>query len=187
MKMKLKPTLPNLIVILAVIALVAVYFLSNVKDLDVKGLDEAIRDSNVPIDEIFHTTEHKGYVIIFYGKDDTLSAGLIEKTRFGYRWGFGAGSRMFNREDRILTRMFSNLHPRVMKSDDERVPLTFGVIYDNSIEELKIKYKDQDSVEAAVIETSKGRIWYAFSDHPVNYDPDVVRVYQDGTEVSGWY
>jgi hypothetical protein len=94
---------------------------------------------------------------------------------------------MFNDENRILTRMFSNLQPKEIESDDELVSLTFGAIYDDSIEKIKIKYKDQNITEAKIIETNKGRIWYCFSNTPVNYDPDVTRIYEDGTEISGWY
>lgn len=151
-----------------------------------KTLDEAIRESNVRMDEIFDTVDYKGHTIIFYGQDDTLSAGLIEKTPFGYRWGFGAGSKQFNVDDQILTRMFSNLQPRNIRSDDELVSLTFGVINDDSIEHIKMKYKDQETAEATIIGTSKGRIWYSFSNAPVNYDPEVIRIYRDGTEKSGW-
>lgn len=32
-----------------------------------KTLDQAISESSVPIDEIFHTTDYKGHTIIFYG------------------------------------------------------------------------------------------------------------------------
>lgn len=95
--------------------------------------DEAINESNVPIDEIIYTTDRNGHTIILYSEDDSLSAGLIEKTFLGYQWGFGAGSKQFNEENILLTRMFSNLHPQKIKSDDELVSLTFGVIYDDSI------------------------------------------------------
>ncbi|SDX06448.1 hypothetical protein [Paenibacillus sp. CF384] len=169
-------------VILLVSVLSVVYYKTNYKILD-----EAISESNVPIDEIFHTTDYKGYTIIFYGNDDTLSVGLIEKTPLGYRWGFGAGSKMFNEDNQILTRMFSNLQPREIKADDELVSLTFGVIYEDAIEKIKIKYKDQSIADATIIETNKGRIWYCFSSTPVNYDPDVTRIYKNGTEILGWY
>jgi hypothetical protein len=159
-----------------------VYYKSNYKTLD-----EAISESNVPIDEIYHNTDFKDHTIIFYSKDDVLSVGLIENTRLGYRWGFGAGSKHFNEENQILTRMFCNLHPRDIKSDDDLVSLTFGVIYDDAIEKIRIKYNDQDITEATIIETRKGRIWYSFSNTPVNYDPEVTRFYKDGTVKSGWY
>ncbi len=169
--------------ILLLVSIVSfVYYKTNYKTLD-----EVLSESNVPIDEIFHTTEHKGHTVILYGENDILSVGLIEQTPLGYRWGYGAGSKQFNVEDQILTRMFSNLQPRDIKSDDELVSLTFGVIYDDSIEKLLIKYKDQDIIEATIIETRKGRIWYSISNTPVNYDPDVTRIYKDGTEITGWY
>lgn len=50
-----------------------------------------------------------------------------------------------------------------------------------------IKYKDQGITDATILETSKGRIWFSFSDSPVNYDPEVTRIYKDGRELSGWY
>ncbi|RSK27615.1 hypothetical protein EJF36_12420 [Bacillus sp. HMF5848] len=152
-----------------------------------KNFDEAISESNVEIDEILQTTDYKGYTIIFYSKDDVLSAGLIEKTFWGYRWGFGAGSKMSSEEGPKLTRMFSNLQPRDIKSDDELVSLTFGVINEPLIENVKIKYKKQEFTEATIINTIKGRIWYCFSETPVNYDPEIKIVYEDGTTKSGWY
>lgn len=179
--MKLKVVLFIVSIILLASILRVVYYKTNYKTLD-----EAIIESNVRMDEIFHTTEHEGQTIIFYNEEDVLSVGLIEKTILGYRWRFGAGSKHFDVENRVLTRMFSNLQPRNMKSDEQLVSLTFGVIYDDSIEKLSIKYKDQDITDATIIETSKGRIWYCFSDTPVNYDPEVTRVYKDGVVISGW-
>lgn len=152
-------------------------------NINYKTFDEAISESNVSIDEVFHTTDYKGHTIIFYGERDTLSVGLIEKTLFGYRWSIGVGSKMFNEENQMITRMFSNLHPREIRSDDDLVPLVFGIIYDDSIDKIKIKYKDQNITEATIIETSKGRIWYCFSDTPINYDPEVQMTYRDGTAI----
>ncbi len=180
--MKFKKIIFSLIsiILLALVLSVVYYNMNNMT------LEEAISDSNVPIDQIFHSTDYKGHIIIFYNYDDILSAGLIGKTPLGYRWGFGVGSRMFGEEKQILNRGFSNLHPKDIKTDDELVSLMFGVIYDDSIEKLKIKYKDLNITEATIIETNKGRIWYSFSDTPINYDPEVIRIYKDGTEISGW-
>ncbi|MFJ8067301.1 hypothetical protein ACIQYS_22290 [Psychrobacillus sp. NPDC096426] len=180
--MKLKKVFSISFIILLGFIVVFTYYKVNYKTLD-----EAISESNVPIDEIFHTTDYKGHTIIFYGKDDILSVGLVENTLLGFRWSYGAGSKLFNEEDMILTRMFSNLQPRDMKSYEELVSVTFGVINDPSIEEMEIKYKDQDFNEATIIDTSKGRIWYSFSEAPVNYDPEVKVFYKDGTTKSGWY
>lgn len=74
-----------------------------------------------------------------------------------------------------------------MKSDDELVSLTFGVIYDNALDKIKIKYKAQELTKATIIDTDKGRIWYCFAKAPINYEPEVTRVYKDGTERSGWF
>lgn len=87
--------------------------------------------------------------------------------------GYGSGSKLFKEKDMIITRMFSNLQPRRIKSDEELVSVTFGIINAPSIEEMEIKYKDQDFTEATIIDTSKGRIWYSFSETPVSYDPEV--------------
>ncbi|GAA0336516.1 hypothetical protein GCM10008967_28590 [Bacillus carboniphilus] len=171
----------SFIILLATIAIFT-FYKANYKTIDV-----AISEANIPIDEIFHTTVYKGHTIIFYGKDDVLSVGLIEKTPLGFRWGFGAGSKHFNVENRILTKMFSNLHPKEIESEEDLVSLTFGVIYDDSIEALRIKYNEQDITDATIINTSKGRIWYSFSETPVNYDPEVKIIYNDGTSKSGWY
>ncbi len=180
--MKLKKAFSISIIILLSLIVLFTYYKVNYKTLD-----EAISESNVPIDEIFHTTDYKGHTIIFYGKDDILSVGLVEYTLLGFRWGYGSGSKLFNEEDMILTRMFSNLQPRHIKSDEELVSVTFGVINDPSIEEIEIRYKDQDFTEATIIDTSKGRIWYSFSETPVNYDPEVKIFYKDGTTKLGWY
>ncbi|WP_419873403.1 hypothetical protein [Candidatus Pristimantibacillus sp. PTI5] len=169
-------------IILLVSIVSVVYYKSNYKTLD-----EAIRETNIPIDEIFHNIDFKDHTIIFYGKEDVLSVGLIEKTHLGYRWSVGAGSKHFNEENLILTRMFSNLHPREIKLDEDLVSLSFGVIYEDALEKIRIKYKDQDLTEATIIETSKGRIWYSFSNTPVNYDPEVTRFYKDGKVKSEWY
>lgn len=176
--MKIKVAFSILLLILLASIGSMVYY-----NINYKTFDEAISESNVSIDEVFHTTDYKGHTIIFYGERDTLSVGLIEKTLFGYRWSIGVGSKMFNEENQMITRMFSNLHPREIRSDDDLVPLVFGIIYDDSIDKIKIKYKDQNITEATIIETSKGRIWYCFSDTPINYDPEVQMTYRDGTEI----
>ncbi|WP_044478941.1 hypothetical protein [Paenibacillus antibioticophila] len=176
--MKIKVAFSILLLILLASIGSMVYY-----NINYKTFDEAISESNVSIDEVFHTTDYKGHTIIFYGERDTLSVGLIEKTLFGYRWSIGVGSKMFNEENQMITRMFSNLHPREIRSDDDLVPLVFGIIYDDSIDKIKIKYKDQNITEATIIETSKGRIWYCFSDTPINYDPEVQMTYRDGTAI----
>ncbi|MDX5475964.1 MAG: hypothetical protein LPK00_10570 [Bacillaceae bacterium] len=180
--MKRKIIFSFLLVLLLIIITVATFY-----KINYKNLDEAIKESNIEMADIFQITEYKGHTIIIYGNDDLLSVGLIERTLLGYRWGYGFGSKQFNEEDRMLTRAFSNLNPKEIKSDHELVSLTFGVINDPSIEEILIKYKDKDFTEATIIETSKGRIWYCFSEDPVNYDPDVKLVFKDGTTKYGWY
>jgi hypothetical protein len=66
------------IITLALIVSVVYY------QVNYKTLEDAINETNVPIDDVYHTTERKGHTIIFYGQDDILSVGLIEKTFLGY-------------------------------------------------------------------------------------------------------
>ena len=174
---------------LSIIAILSFVLIASVVyyQMSFKTLEEAIEDSAVPIEEIYYTTEKKGYTIIVYGYEDVLSAGLIEKTFLGYRWSFGSGSDDFNMNDQILTKSFTNLGPRGSESNENLVTLTLGVIYDDSIESLKIQYKDQEFTEATIIETKKGRIWFSFSEAPLREYPEVIRVYKDGNEVAGWY
>ncbi|MDN4607242.1 hypothetical protein [Sporosarcina highlanderae] len=169
------------------ISLLLIFIIFIYYKVNYKNFDEAIRESNVQVDEVFHTIDFKDHQIIFYGDGDILSVALIEKTLLGFHWVFGAGSKQFNEEDRMLTRMFSNIESTNQSSDIELISLTFGVINDPLIESLEIKYKDKDFTEATIIETSKGRIWYCFSELPINYDPEVKVYYKDGTEKNGWY
>jgi hypothetical protein len=169
------------IITLALIVSVVYY------QVNYKTLEDAINETNVPIDDVYHTTERKGHTIIFYGQDDILSVGFIEKTFLGYRWVIGTGSKSFNVGDQILTRSVNGLRPRDTESEQELISLSFGVLNDDSINKLMIKYKDQDIAEATIIETKKGRIWYCFSDTPVGYDPEVIRIDKDGNEITGWY
>ena len=136
--MKLKLIISFLSVLLLIFSVIFAYYKVNYK-----SYDEAIRESNVPIDEILHTSDYKSHTVIFYGNDDVLSVALIERTPFGFRRGLEVGSKLFNGEG-MFTRAFSNLQPRHIKSDKGLVSLTIGVINDPSIEEMKIKYKDQD-------------------------------------------
>lgn len=155
--------------------------------LSYNSLEEAIEKSNVPVDEIFYTTEKKGNTIIIYRHENILSAALIEKGFFGYRWCCSSGSEDFNQKDLILTKSVTNLLPHGSEPEKDYVTITKGVINDNEIEKLLVQYKNQKSNEATIIETKQGRIWFSFSENPINYDPNVIRVYKDGTEVPGWY
>ncbi|MCM3638962.1 hypothetical protein M3152_14760 [Sporosarcina luteola] len=174
---------------LAVLFLLLMIAIFTYYKVSYRDFDEAIRDSNVPVDEVFHTIDFNDHLIVFYGSHgDVLSVASIEKTLLGFRWVFGTGSKQFNEGDRMLTHMFSNLQPtRKMSDDNELLSLTFGVINDPLIETLEIKYKDQDFAKATIIETSQGRIWYCFSESPVTYDPEVKVHYLDGTEKTGWH
>ncbi|REE68742.1 hypothetical protein A8990_1367 [Paenibacillus taihuensis] len=102
MKLKVIVSFVSMVFLITVISLV--YYRVNYKTLD-----EAISESHVPMDEVFHTTDYKGHTIIFYGKGDMLSVGLIEKTHLGYRWDYGVSSKQFNEKEQILTRTFCNL------------------------------------------------------------------------------
>jgi len=154
-----------------------------------KTLEEAVRDSNLPISQIFHTTERKGHVIIFYERDGMLSVGLIEKDSFGYHWGTGVDSTKFDTDTQTLVRSNVNFHANDNQFNHESIPLLYGTFNDDSLAKIRIKYKDQNEGEATIIATTKGHIWYFFSDallSPSN-EPEVIRVYKDGTEKSGWY
>lgn len=105
---------------------------------------------------------------MFFGKGETLYVVLVEKTSLGYRWTPAAGGMDFADKHVKVTRGGSNLRPRNIRSDEDWVSLTHGVIHDDAIEKLIIRYKDQEPKEAVIVETSKGRIWYCFSDTPVN-------------------
>lgn len=149
-------------------------------------IEEAMINSNIVYDELYYITEYRGYNIIFYGEEDVLSVGITTKKRSKYQWIYGFGSKHFNETEPILTRAFTNL-PTELSGNDELVSLTFGVINDKDIENIKIQYKGQAVRDATIIPTSKGPIWFCFSDTPVNYDPEVVRIYKHGETKTGWY
>lgn len=158
-----------------------------VNKTNAKTLDEVIQEHE--IEDVFYSTVQKGNTIIFYSSDNeyNLSVGLIEKTFWGYRWGSGFGSSLFDGHDQLVRKAFSNLMPRSYNFEEDLVSLTFGVIHDDDITGLKIGYKNQYYVEATVIDTALGRIWFSFTDTPVNYDPKAIRIYEDGHEIIGWY
>ncbi|WP_195575545.1 hypothetical protein [Paenibacillus sp. 1001270B_150601_E10] len=141
---------------------------------------------NITFDEVFYITKEKGFNIVFFGKDDLLSVGLVRETGSSYEWIYGTGSKQFNESPCILTRSFANLLTGRVRNDSELVSLTFGVLNDNDIETLQIEYKDQKARAAAIVPTSKGRIWFCFSDPPIHADPAVRRIYQNGDVQSGW-
>lgn len=182
----LKPKAVTSIIFLLLIALIFIN-LQKVKPNDHTTVEEAMNYAGIDYDEIYYIIENIGNNIIFYGKDDIFSVGLVTKNRSKYQWIYGFGSKQFNETDQILTRAFTNLPTKESANDDELVSLTFGVINDEDIEELKIQYKDQLLRDATIIPTSKGPIWFCFSDTPVNYDPDVVRIYKNGETRPGWY
>lgn len=150
-------------------------------------IEEAMLNSGIEYDEIYNITEHRGYSIIFYGQEDILSVGLATKKGTQYQWNFGFGSKQFNEPGQSVTRAFSNLPANISGDNDDSVSLTFGVINDEEIEAFKIQYKDQAEKDATIIPTSKGPIWFCYSDTPVNYDPDVVRIYKSGETETGWF
>ncbi|GIP31819.1 hypothetical protein [Paenibacillus sp. J2TS4] len=172
-----------LIVIVIVAGIVGIQYYSAKY---VGTVEEAIAQTNITYDEIYHMTEKRGHNILFYGEEDHLSAGLITKSRLGYQWIYGFGSKLFNEQDRVLTRAFTNLPTQTSGDVSELISLTFGVINDDRIDKLLIQHKDQPIMEATIIPTSKGRIWFCFSETPVNYDPEVIRIDANGKEVSGW-
>lgn len=157
----------------------AIYYKTNY----IGSIEEAIKRSGTLYDEIYKITERKGRDIVIYGKDDILSAGLIKRTIFGYRWIYGFGGKQFNEKERALTNAFSNLPTETRGNNGEVISLAFGVVNDTNINKLKIKYKDQDVKEATMIETSKGVIWFCFSDSPVNYDPNIIGLSKSGETI----
>ncbi|WP_391201379.1 hypothetical protein [Psychrobacillus sp. L4] len=180
--MKLKKWRSFIAMILLLLFVTVLYYQKNFKTLE-----KAIKGSNISIDEIYYSIEKDGNAIIIYRNADFLSAALIEKNFFGYRWCCGSGSEDFNQNDSILTKSFTNLLSCGSVSKEDYVTIAMGVINDEGIEKLLVKYKDQASAKATIMETTNGRIWFSFSETPINYDPDVIRVYKDGTEVSGWF
>jgi hypothetical protein len=181
-------TKAGIFIILVLLIVLIVIIVQKDKTNDYTTVEEAMIKSNIIYDEIYYIAENKGYSIIFYGEDDILSVGLVTKKRSKYQWIYGVGSKQFNETEQILTRAFTNLPTtKISGNEDELVSLTFGVINDEGIEELKIQYKDQVERDATIISTSKGPIWFCISDTPVNYDPDVVRFYKNGETKSGWY
>lgn len=150
-----------------------------------KTLDEAIRKANVPYEETLHEVERNGFTIIFYAHQDSLSVGLLEKTFFGYKWGFSVSSDHFSQEGAV-TWSVSTVTPQGPHDEEDRVTVTKGVVHDDRIKDLVVHYRDAD-VKATILETTRGRIWYSFSESPVNYTPDVTIYYDDGTTKQGWY
>ena len=171
-----------LVLLVSLLTLLFTYYNSNY----IASIEDAINKANISYDSILHTVEKNGYSIVFLGDGDGLSAGLLKKGFLGYKWIYGAGSKQFN-ENFILTRMFANLPTKNQGDDHELVSLTFGVINDNEIKDLKVMYRDKEMKKATIIETENGRIWFCFSDEPFGYDPEVIRVYHDGEEIYGWY
>jgi hypothetical protein len=81
----------SLVIIAATLLAVVIFVIY--QQTSYKTLNEAIRESNIPIDVVYYTTEKKGHTVIFYGKDENLSVGLIEKTPLnGYQWVVGVGN-----------------------------------------------------------------------------------------------
>lgn len=180
----LKIKVGKFIILVVLIALIVIF--QKDKPNGYATIEEAMINSNIVYDELYYITEYRGYSIIFYGEEDALSVGIATKKRSKYQWIYGFGSKHFNETEHILTRAFTNL-PTKISGNDELVSLTFGVINDKDIENLKIQYKGQSVRDATIISTSKGSIWFCFSDTPVNYDPDVVRIYKYGETKTGWY
>lgn len=176
----------SILVILFLLAAAVVTVIQKDEPSYYPTIEEAMMNSGIDFEEIYNITEHRGYSLIFYGQEDILSVGIVTKKGSKYHWNYGFGSKQFNEPGQMVTRAFTNLPIKLSGSNDDSVSLTFGVINDEEIEALKIQYKDQAEKDATIIPTSKGRIWFCYSGTPVNYDPDVVRIYKSGETVNGW-
>lgn len=82
-----------------------------------------MQKKNIIFDEVLYVTKESGYSIVFFGKDDLLSVGLVRETGSSYEWMYGTGSKQFNESTRILTRSFANLLAGRVQNDSELVKL----------------------------------------------------------------
>ena len=149
----------------------------------VPTIEGAIGKTSITYDEIYHVTETKNRTVILYGEDDALSVGLLKKTIFGYKWIFGSGSVHFESGQPPVSLSITNL-PLENRGDTEHyVSVSFGVIRDDRIDQLQVKNNHQDTVIANMVDTPKGRIWYSFSETPINADPQLTGLDRSGNVV----
>ena len=158
------------------------FVLTLIASMNYKTIEGAIHKASIPYEEILHQIEYDNFTILFDAHGDTLSIGLLKKSLLGYKWEAGGGSDHFSQQDPV-TWDVSNFTAQKLFNEKEIITVTKGVIHDNNINELIIHYKDSD-VKASIIETSRGRVWYSFSQSPVNYKPDLT-IYMDGSFKQG--
>ena len=166
-----------MMLLLLIVTACSVFILSKWSQLTIEA---AMNAANIEFDQIIYETMYKDSIVIFYTNKDNLSAGRLTKNVFGYQWTGGSGSDDFA-QDAAITWSISNFTPKEPYDEEDIITIAKGVIHDEKISELTIHFKDAEDVKATVIEIDRGRVWYAFSDSPVNSSPDVTIQYKDGT------
>lgn len=140
-------------------------------------VDGAIDKMNVEVEEIYYDTVYKDSTVLIYRIDNLLCDGVVDHISFLYKWNFSTCSadfvQTFNEE---ASTSISNHRPHFWESDADYITIAIGVIYNDDITKLQVKFK-HEQVDATIIETVYGRIWFAFSNEPINYTPELVMEY----------
>lgn len=162
-----------LIIFFAVLIFAAVLH-SNGYALSVTG---AINKMNVEVDEIYYDTQYKDSTVLIYRTDNLLCDGVVDEISFLYHWNFSTCSaefiQTFNEE---ASTSISNHQPHFWEGDADYITIASGVIYNDAITAIDVVFKNEQ-VPAEIIDTTYGRIWFAFSSEPVNYTPELVFSY----------
>lgn len=162
------------LIIFAAILIIGAVLHSKGYALSVKG---AIAKTNVEIDEIYYDTVYKESTVLIYRTDNLLCDGIVDQISFLYRWNFSTCSaefiQTFNEE---ASTSISNHRPHFWESDMDYITIASGVVYNNDITKINVQFKNEQ-VEATLLDTTYGRVWFAFSMEPVNYTPELMFAY----------
>jgi hypothetical protein len=132
----------------------------------IKQVKQALTQSNISYESIQHIEEVETGVLAFYTDMDGLNAGYLFNGSEGLKWNMTVGSVGLDK----------NKDLSYVKSGIEEIPLYFiyGVVYDPKAKQILVKEMDKDKRTAEIIASDELRMWFVFSDEPINQEYEII-------------
>lgn len=138
----------------------------------VRTIEKAVKNSR----QILYTNKIGNKTVVFYepiNYPDSVNVALVKKNLFGYYWVFGTGTDSFD-ANIPMTYGYSNIGESSEEGSAKALPIVHGIITDDSIKTVKVRLRDGQTIEANIVKTNLGRVWYAFLNKQINYTPEII-------------